>query len=201
MTDKAGIKEQGTRCPPSRGRLLVTLFFSTLRLSAFTFGGGAVIVSLMRKGFCDDLRWVDDEKMLDMIAIAQSSPGPVVVNASLALGFHLAGLPGALVALMGTIIPPIIIISLVTFFYDQLRHQPLVGQLMRGMQAGVAAVITKAVFDMGQTVVKQDGMLAFAFMAAAFALVYVAKWPLLVVIALCALAGVALYLIRRRKAP
>ena len=92
------------------------LFQSTLLISAFTFGGGYVIVPLMKKRFVDELRWLEEEETLDFIAIAQSAPGAVAVNASILLGYRIAGLPGALVAILGTILPPMITLSPARFF-------------------------------------------------------------------------------------
>ena len=75
--------------------VLWTLFFSTLYLSAFTFGGGYVIVSLMKKKFVDEYHWIEEDEMLDLIAIAQSAPGAIAVHGAIVVGYKLAGLPGA----------------------------------------------------------------------------------------------------------
>ena len=88
----------------SRSSLLAKLFLSTLYLSAFTFGGGYVIVTLMKKKFVDEYHWIDEQEMLDLVAIAQSSPGAIAVNGAIVVGYKLAGIPGALVAILGTIL-------------------------------------------------------------------------------------------------
>ena len=93
------------------------VFFSTLYLSAFTFGGGYVIVTLMKKKFVDELHWIDEEEMLDLVAIAQSAPGAIAVNGAIVVGYKLAGLAGALAAIIGTIIPPFVILSVIFYFY------------------------------------------------------------------------------------
>ena len=85
------------------------VFFSTLYLSAFTFGGGYVIVTLMKKKFVDELHWIDEEEMLDLVAIAQSAPGAIAVNGAIVVGYKLVGIAGALAAIIGTIIPPFVI--------------------------------------------------------------------------------------------
>ena len=74
-------------------RTFGTLFLSTFKLSAFTFGGGYVIIPLMRKQFVDRLGWLEEQEMLDLTAIAQSSPGPIAVNAAILLGYRVAGVP------------------------------------------------------------------------------------------------------------
>ena len=85
------------------------LFCSTFYLSAFTFGGGYVIIPLMRKKFVEQYHWIEEEEMLDLTAIAQSSPGAIAVNASILIGYRLAGLFGALVTVLGTVLPPLIL--------------------------------------------------------------------------------------------
>lgn len=84
----------------SRGSLLAKLFISTLYLSAFTFGGGYVIVTLMKKKFVDEYHWIDEQEMLDLVAIAQSSPGAIAVNGAIVVGYKLAGRAGVLLSLI-----------------------------------------------------------------------------------------------------
>ena len=93
----------------SRGKRLVTLFFSMLYISAFTFGGGFVIVTLMKRRFVDELHWLDEQEMLDMTAIAQSSPGAIAVNAAVLVGWKVGGLAGMVTAVLGTVLPPVIV--------------------------------------------------------------------------------------------
>ena len=100
----------------NKKKILKTLFVSTLYLSAFTFGGGYVIVTLMKKKFVDEYHWIEEAEMLDLVAIAQSAPGAIAVNGAIVVGYKLAGLWGALVATVATIIPPFVIISLISVF-------------------------------------------------------------------------------------
>ena len=93
------------------------IFFSTLYLSSFTFGGGYVIVTLLKKKFVDELHWIDEKEMLDLVAIAQSSPGAIAVNGSIVVGYKICGIPGIICAVLGAIIPPFVIISLISSFY------------------------------------------------------------------------------------
>ena len=102
----------------SKKMRLLKLFWSTLYLSAFTFGGGYVIVSLMKKKFVDELGWIDEEEMLDLVAIAQSTPGAIAVNGAIVVGYKLEGIIGVIAAITGTIIPPFVIISVISFFYE-----------------------------------------------------------------------------------
>ena len=120
------------------GRTLYwTLFASTFMLSAVTFGGGYVIVPLLKRKFVDELHWIDEQEMLDMVAIAQSSPGPLAVNASIIIGYRMAGVPGALLTALGTVLPPLVIISVISAFYAAFRDNRIVSLVLKGMQAGV----------------------------------------------------------------
>ncbi len=129
-----------------------TLFLSALKLSAFTFGGGFVIIPLMRKRFVEELHWIEEQEMLDLTALAQSSPGAIAVNASILVGYHVAGVMGALLSIIGTVLPPLVIISAISMFYTAFRDNAIVGMAMTGMLAGVAAVICDVVINMGKAV-------------------------------------------------
>ena len=115
--------------------VLGQLFLSTLCLSAFTFGGGYVIVSLMKKRFVDELHWIDEPEMLDLIAIAQSSPGSISVNGAIVIGYKLAGLRGVLVAILATILPPFLVIAVISLFYQAFRSNVYVGRVLIMMNA------------------------------------------------------------------
>ena len=128
------------------------LFFSTFKLSACTFGGGFVIIPLMRKKFVEELGWIEEDEMLDLTAIAQSSPGAIAVNASILVGYHVAGFPGAMLTVLGTVLPPLIIISIISMFYQAFRDNAIVNLAMKGMLCGVAAVICDVVINMAKTI-------------------------------------------------
>ena len=148
---------------------LVTLFFSMLSISAFTFGGGFVIVTLMKRRFVDDLKWLKEDDMLDMTAIAQSCPGAIAVNGAILVGRRVAGAAGIAVATLATVIPPLVILSLVSYFYALFADNPYVAAVLAGMQAGVAAVIVDVVLNLGAGVLKEKRMLLNIIMVAAFA--------------------------------
>ena len=145
------------------------LFLSTLKLSACTFGGGFVIIPLMRERFVKELHWIEEEEMLDLTAIAQSSPGSIAINASILVGYHVAGIPGALITVVGAALPPLIIISIISAFYQAFRSNKYVSMAMAGMLAGVAAVIFDVVINMAWAILKKKRWLPIAVMLAAFA--------------------------------
>ena len=176
------------------------LFTATFALSLFTFGGGYVIVPLMKKRFVDDLGWLEEQEMLDFTAIAQSAPGPIAVNASILLGWRVAGPPGAAVAILGTVLPPFLILSVISLFYAAFRSNRLVAALLRGMQAGVSAVIASVVVDMAGSILKERDWLANLLMAAAFLVTLLLPGLNVVwIILACALIGVCAGLLRRGK--
>ena len=130
-------------------KTLWTLFKSMFVLSACTFGGGFVIVSLMKKKFVEELQWLDESEMLDITAITQSSPGPLPVNASVIIGYRMGGILGSLTAILGTIIPPMLIISVISLFYTEFRTNTYIAIALQVMRAGVAAVIMDVVWNDG----------------------------------------------------
>ena len=173
------------------------LFLSMFYLSTFTFGGGYVIISLMKKKFVDQLHWMDDEEMLNFTAMAQSAPGAVAVNASILVGYRVAGVPGALVSVLGTSLPPLIILSVISLFYTAFRDNAVVAAVLRGMQSGVAAVILDVVVAMGGDVVKSRSALSILIMACAFAATCIWGVNVAYIILACALLGAARPLLRR----
>ena len=135
-------------------KVLLQIFISTLYLSAFTFGGGYVIVTLIKKKFVDQYHWIEEKEMLDLIAIAESAPGAIAVNGAVVVGYKLSGIAGALTAVVATILPPFAILSLISVFYGAFRENVLISQMLTGMQAGVGAVIASVTCDMAAGVVR-----------------------------------------------
>lgn len=185
----------------NRKNVLWKLFVSTLYLSAFTFGGGYVIVTLIKQKFVDELHWIEEDEMLDLIAIAQSAPGAIAVNGAIVVGYKLAGLLGAIVAIIATIIPPFVIITVISYFYELFRDNFIVSKLLSGMQAGVGAVIASVVWDMGGGVLKQKSALSDLIMAAAFLAACIFRVNVIYIILACIALGVLrTVLAKRRKA-
>lgn len=172
-----------------------TLFKSTFFLSAFTFGGGYVIVPMMKKKFVDEFGWLEEEEMLNIAAIAQSSPGAMAVNASILVGWKLMGLPGSLVAILGTILPPFIILSVISLFYAAFRDNTIVSAVLKGMMAGICAVIFDVVITMGAKIIKARKWLPILIMVVAFIVYYVLRVNIIYIIVFCGTLGalVSLY--------
>ena len=148
----------------SKAWILWTLFKSMFVLSSCTFGGGFVIVSLMKKKFVEELQWLDEDEMLDVTAITQSAPGPLPVNASVIIGYRMAGILGSLSAVFGTILPPMIVLSIISLFYNQFRTNKYIAVALQVMRAGVAAVIFDVVINLAKNVFKTRRILYIAMM-------------------------------------
>ena len=159
------------------------LFFSTFELSACTFGGGFVIIPLMRKKFVEELGWIEEDEMMDLTAIAQSSPG--------AIGYHVAGFPGAMLTVLGTILPPLIIISIISMFYQAFRDNAIVNMAMAGMLCGVAAVICDVVINMAKTIFQKKRLLPVIVMLGSFVAVRFFSVNIIVIILVCGVIGAA----------
>lgn len=165
------------------------LFLSTFTLSAFTIGGGYVIVPLMRQKFVQKYNWLSEEEMLDITAIAQSSPGPIAVNASILVGYKLAGIPGAIFTVFGTVLPPLIIISIISLFYLAFKENEIVRSVLWGLQVAVSAVIVDVVVSMMSTVIKNKRLIPILVMLVSFVLAFIFKINVFFIILGCGALG------------
>ena len=175
----------------NKGLKFWKIFYNMFLISAFTFGGGFVIVSLMQKKFVEELHWLKEDEMLDLAAIAQSSPGAIAVNASILVGFRMAGIAGMLVAVLGTILPPLIILSVISVFYNEFRNNTYIALMLKGMQAGVAAVIFDVVVSLGKNVFENKDYINIAIMFLVFIASFVFKINVIYIILTCVVFGIA----------
>ena len=185
--------------PPAGKGKLMQLFLSTLYISSFTFGGGFVIVTFMKKKFVDQFHWIDEQEMLDLTALAQSSPGAIAVNAAILVGWRVAGLAGMAVAVAGTILPPMVILSVISLFYAAFAANRYVALFLKGMQSGVAAVILDVVLGLGGRVVREGSPLHLLVMAAAFVAAFFLDVNVIFIILSAALLGLGQALWNRWK--
>ena len=169
ITEQCRTKQKDHISMKAKNRYLV-LFTSLLVISAFTFGGGAVIIPLMRKKMVEELGWLSEEELLDMIAIAQSSPGAVSVNVAAQIGLRTAGIPGLMLAVIATVLPPSVWLILISIFYDSFRSSPAVDAILRSMQPVVAAVILCAALDIFNSIRHKQRTSGWLLFGAALAL-------------------------------
>lgn len=171
-------------------KILWQLFTSMFLLSSCTFGGGFVIVSLMKKKFVDEKKWLEEDEMLDITAITQSSPGPLPVNASVIIGYRMAGIAGSLTAIAGTILPPMIIISLISLCYEQFRTNEIVALALQVTRAGVAAVILDVTLNLAGNIIKLHNAFYLAMMILCFIAVVFFNVSAMAVILTCLAVGI-----------
>lgn len=174
-------------------RKLVTvwkMFITMIYISSFTFGGGFVIVTFMKKKFVDEYKWIDETQMLDMTALAQSSPGAIAVNAAILVGWKVAGFFGMVAGVLGTIIPPVVIITVISFCYEAFATNLYIKLLLEGMQAGVAAVIISVVFELGSKVFKEKSLLSYIVMSFTFVMVLVFHINVIYIIGAAVILGI-----------
>jgi chromate transporter len=176
----------------TEGRIkkLLKLFITTFYISAFTFGGGFVIVTFMKRKFVDELHWIDEQEMLDMTALAQTCPGPIAVNAAILVGWRVGGFLGMLTGVIGTILPPMIVLSVISFFYAAFASNRYVALVLSGMQAGVAAVIFDVVCSMALKMLKGRNALHALIMAAAFIATFFMKINVIFILIAAGVVGI-----------
>lgn len=175
------------------------MFLYTAMLSAFTLGGGYVMVPLMRERFSEKLGWIDEDELAELIALGQSSPGALVINSSVLMGYRLLGFRGALSTLLGASIPPILILSIVTLLYELIRDNGLVSAAFLGMRAGIAAVIADTVVNMTIPYIKHGSIPYIFIIAAAFIAGFFFDLNAGYIILSCGAIGVILGTVKRKR--
>lgn len=169
---------------------LKVLFCSNFMISACTFGGGGVIIPVLQKKYVEDLKWIDEDEMMDMIAIAQSSPGIMAVNTSIIIGYRTAGIRGAVCSIAGSVLPPMVILSVISFIYEAFCSNYVVALLLKGMEAGVAAVMINVSINMSANVVKHKNILNDILLAAAVIASVFFGVPIIKLILVCAVISI-----------
>ena len=145
-----------------------TLFKSTFLISAFTVGGGFVIIPLLKGKYVDEYHWISDKDTLDMVAIAQSMPGVIAVNSAVILGYRMAGVLGTLVALVATVLPCLITLTIISYCYDFFIQNAYIKMILRGMQCGATALIVNVGLNLLIKQGKKKLLLPLAIIVATF---------------------------------
>jgi chromate transporter len=126
---------------------LIKLFCTSLTISALAFGGGFVVLSLQNKTYVQKLKWVTEQEMIDLSSLAQASPGAIAVNVALLIGYKMAGIIGAILTVIASIIPPFLIITALYYFFDAVSEYVVMQKIIFGMQAGVSGVLISLAID------------------------------------------------------
>lgn len=163
------------------------IFLTFLKIGAFTFGGGYAMVPLIQREVVEKNHWLSDEDILEIVAIAESTPGPIAINSATFVGFRTAGFLGALCATLGVVLPSFFVISLVSLVLEQFENLLVLQYAFNGIRAGVLALILKALISMYKKSPK--GAVSYVVMGLAFVSVAVFKINILAVIVACAVIG------------
>lgn len=144
------------------------LFWSTFIISAFTVGGGFVIIPLLKSKYVDEYGWLKENESLDLVSIAQSAPGVVAANAAIIMGYRLGGFRGTMTALVATVLPPLIVLTLVSYWYGAFSANPYMRMILKGMQCGVTAILLDVVLGLVVKQIRKKLILPLLIMAGTF---------------------------------
>ena len=181
----------------NRGKAFWQLFSTFFRIGAFTFGGGYAMIPLIQRETVEKQGWISDEDILEVVAIAESTPGPIAINAATFIGYRVAGFCGALCATLGVVLPSFVIILLISGVLRQFQHVDAVRYAFVGIRAGVLALIVKTFWGMFKKC-KKSGFV-YALMITVFACVVFWDVSVVLLLLLCALAGLGVRLWKGRK--
>lgn len=177
---------------------LLTIFLTFLKIGAFTFGGGYAMIPLIQKEAVENHKWVTDEDILNVVAIAESTPGPIAINAATFVGYRTTGFFGALCATLGVVLPSFLIILPISYVLSEFQQVQAVQYAFQGIRAGVLALLCKALWGMYKKSPK--GWIGYVVMGASFVLTAVLDIPVLLVLVGCALFGLITATMASRRA-
>ena len=170
-----------------------------LFISTFTFGGGYVVVPMIRRYFVEQRKYFTEEELVNMAAAAQSTPGAIAINLSALAGYRTAGAGGAVISCIAAIIPPLVILGFVSVSYAAFASNTMIAAVLKGMQAGAAALIVDLIIDMCQMVLKERSLLLTAMIPGAFLAGYVMKINVAIILVFCCLLCIGKVLLAKRR--
>lgn len=176
---------------PSIG--LSELFFTFLKINTFTFGGGYTIVPVIRDEFIHQKKLIDEEEMLNLVALAQSGPGPMAINTSILTGYRLRGPAGAVTCLLASVLPCLVIITLLYYAYDAVSTNPWIQAAFAAMGGAISAVLVLTTWDMAVSALSKHRIFGIILMLGAFAASYFLNVNTALIIVVCGLIGLILF--------
>lgn len=153
----------------NNGKKIGQLFLTFLKIGAFTFGGGYAMIPLIQKETVETKKWITDDDILEIVAIAESTPGPIAVNSATFVGYRVAGVFGAIAATLGVVLPSFAAISLISLVLSEFEHLKPVKYAFFGIRAGVLALLVKALVSMIKKTEKKPVALIISLGAFLFA--------------------------------
>lgn len=170
-----------------KAKTLWQVFATFFKIGAFTFGGGYAMIPLIQKEAVEKHKWVTDDDILEIIAIAESTPGPIAINAATFVGYRTCGVLGSVMATLGVVLPSFVIILSLSFVLQQFQQVAAVRYAFEGIRAGVLALLVKALWTLYKKSPK--GWPAYVVMAGSFVLTAIFDINVLFVIIGCAVFG------------
>ena len=177
---------------------IFSVFFTFFKIGAFTFGGGYAMIPLIQRETVEKHGWISDEDILDIIAIAESTPGPIAINSATFVGYKVAGFWGSFGATFGVVLPSFLIILAISYVLDAFKEIRAVQFAFQGIRAGVLALVFKALFGMYKKCPKS--VISYIIMAVALLLVAFLNVDSIIVIICCAIVGLISSIIISRRA-
>ncbi|MBQ9965352.1 MAG: chromate transporter [Clostridia bacterium] len=177
--------------------LCLKLFITFFKIGAFTFGGGYAMIPLIQRETVETNKWISDEDILEVIAIAESTPGPIAINSATFVGFKVCGFWGSFFATLGVVLPSFIIILAISFVLAEFQDIKAVKYAFNGIRAGVLALLVKAIITMFKKVKKN--IAAYIVMILSFILAAFTDINVIFVIIGCALFGIATSLLAKKE--
>ncbi len=180
-----------------KAKRALSLLLTFLKIGALTFGGGYAMIPLIQRETVEKKKWISDSDILDIVAIAESTPGPIAINSATFVGYRVAGFIGAFAATLGVVLPSFVIIYLISLVLNRFEENTIVKYAFAGIRAGVLALIIKALYMMYKQAPKH--IVSYVIMAAAFAVSAFTEVSMPWIIIGCAAAGIISSLIMMRK--
>lgn len=170
---------------------LLKLFTTFFKINAITFGGGYTIVPVIKDIFVEDLKLIDEDDMLDIVALAQGGPGAMAISTSILTGYKLRGPIGAIVCLIASTLPCLIILSLVANFYQAFKTNFFINSALKGISGIIAAVLFITVYNMAHSSYKKYPKYTLIMLITVFILGYFTNIHTGLIIILCAISGIS----------
>ena len=180
-----------------RTQNMISLFLIFMKIGLFTFGGGYAMIPLIQRETVDNKKWISDKDILDIVAIAESTPGPIAINAATFIGYRVGGFLGAMAATVGVVLPSFTIIAAISYVLAAFQNVVWIQYAFNGIRAGVLALIVKALWSMYKQSPK--GVFSYLIMFGAFAVTAFLPVNVVFVILFCAAAGIVQTLITGRR--
>lgn len=175
---------------------LMELFWIFFKIGAFTFGGGYAMIPFIQREIVQEHGYIDEDEVVEIVAIAESTPGPVAINMATFVGYKCAGVIGSAFCTLGTVLPSFIIILIISYFYEQFAHLKVIQYAFNGIRAGVLVLLIKALLTVYKKLKKNA--IAWFIMGASFIVVAIFGVKVLPVIAASAAIGLASFLLAER---